>query len=107
VNVELWHVLEEVDGAHNSTAITLWDLGLAIATIVVTFLATRNISGLLHNSDLILYDDKQPYGDYDKSERLMFPANAAAARIPHPKQVVYGVRLADTVLRDIEHSLPD
>jgi potassium efflux system protein len=47
VNVELWHVLEQVDGAHISTAITLWDLGLAIATIVVTFLAARNISGLL------------------------------------------------------------
>ncbi len=47
VNVELWHVLELVDGAQISVAITLWDLGLAIATVVVTFLAARNISGLL------------------------------------------------------------
>lgn len=47
VNIELWHVLEEIDGARISTAVTLWDLGLAIATIVITFLAARNISGLL------------------------------------------------------------
>ena len=111
------------------------------------------VSGLLHNSDLILYDrtseslwqqitgtaiagprrgeelsaipltmtswgewrqaypdsevlasdagrtlsvtNKQPYGDYDSSKRLMFPANAQAARLLHPKQVVFGVDLPE------------
>ncbi|MEJ8569106.1 DUF3179 domain-containing protein [Elongatibacter sediminis] len=109
------------------------------------------VSGLLHNSDLILYDrdskslwqqitgtaiagprrgetltgiplsmttwsewraahpatgvlaadagrplrvtNKKPYGDYASSPRLMFPANAEAARLLHPKEVVHGLRL--------------
>lgn len=122
---------------------------------------TFGVSGLLHNSDLILYDrkteslwqqitgiaiagpqrgqmleavpltmttwhdwrsahpdstvlsgvrqmsygDKKPYGDYDQSERLMFPANAAAARILHPKQVVYGVRIAEGAVAVTERAL--
>lgn len=125
--------------------------GVAFRREIAGEAVTFGVSGLLHNSDLILYDrkteslwqqitgiaiagpqrgqalealpltmttwrdwrsahpdsmvlsgvrqmsygDKKPYGDYDKSERLMFPANAAAARILHPKQVVYGVRMAE------------
>lgn len=51
------------------------------------------------------YSDKKPYGDYDESERLMFPANASAARILHPKQVVYGVRLAEGAAAVTERAL--
>ena len=39
------------------------------------------------------YDNKQPYGDYEESKRLMFPANLSAATILHPKKVVYGLRV--------------
>ena len=47
VNVQLWQVQEMIDGIQTNVAITLWDLLLAIATLVITYLATRNISGLL------------------------------------------------------------
>lgn len=39
------------------------------------------------------YTQKTPYGDYDRSEALMFPANQAAGLRLHPKQVVHGVEL--------------
>lgn len=47
VNIELWEVLELVDGVQTSVSITLWDLLLALGAIVITFLAAQNISGLL------------------------------------------------------------
>jgi hypothetical protein len=43
----------------------------------------------------LVYSNKSPYGDYDQSKRLMFPANSAAARILHPKLVVHGVRIPE------------
>ncbi len=39
------------------------------------------------------YTRKQPYGDYDTNERLMFPASGAAGLRLHPKTVVYGIEL--------------
>lgn len=38
------------------------------------------------------YANKQPYGDYEQSDRLMFPAATGAASTLHPKQVIHGVR---------------
>jgi len=47
VNIELWGVMELVDGVETSVPITLWDLLLALTAIVITFVAAQNISGLL------------------------------------------------------------
>lgn len=41
------------------------------------------------------YRQKTPYGDYDSSERLMFPAAKSGGLQLHPKQVVHGVRLGN------------
>lgn len=123
------------------------------------------VSGLLHNSDLILYDraseslwqqitgtaiagprrgekltslplamttwkewrsahpgtgilvangirrfsipNKQPYGNYDSSKRLMFPANPEAARKLHPKQVVHGIRIDEGAAAVTERHLTE
>lgn len=56
--------------------------------------ATHPDTLVLTGNQQMNYDDKQPYGDYAESKRLMFPANSAAALILHPKQVVYGLRVA-------------
>jgi len=40
------------------------------------------------------YENKTPYGDYDESDRLLFPV-AFDLRL-HPKTVVYGVETGDT-----------
>ena len=135
--------------------------GVAFRREIDGAVVTFGVSGLLHNSDLILYDrateslwqqitgiaiagpkrgqaleavpltmttwrdwrkahpdtmvltgdrdmsysNKKPYGDYDESERLMFPANSSAARILHPKQVVYGVRIAEGAAAVTERAL--
>jgi hypothetical protein len=39
------------------------------------------------------YGNKQPYGDYDSNERLLFPARGAAGLRLHPKTVVHGIEL--------------
>lgn len=64
-------------------------------------------SMVLTGASQMSYDDKNPYGDYDESERLMFPANSSAARILHPKQVVYGIRLAEGAVAVTERALKD
>lgn len=46
-DIELWQVVELVDDAPFSIAITLWDALLAIAIAIITFLAAKNIPGLL------------------------------------------------------------
>ncbi len=46
-DVKLWDILEIVDGATTIVEITLWNLILAIMTSVITFLAAKNIPGLL------------------------------------------------------------
>ena len=50
---------------------------------------------VLTGSGQVSYENKQPYGDYDESKRLMFPANSSAGLILHPKQVVYGIRITE------------
>jgi hypothetical protein len=54
------------------------------------------------------YANKTPYGDYEGSERLMFPAHTGAASVLHPKQIVHGVRFnsgaAAVSERDLETS---
>ena len=63
---------------------------------------------------LLSVPDKQPYGDYDKNKRLLFPANSQAARLLHPKEVVFGVTLPEgkvaitqrRLLRDSPISVP-
>jgi potassium efflux system protein len=47
VNIEMWSVQETNDGITKTVSVTLWNLLLSIATITITYLATRNISGLL------------------------------------------------------------
>jgi hypothetical protein len=122
--------------------------GVAFRRLVDGRVTEFGVSGLLHNSDLVLYDraseslwqqitgealagplrgrrleavpltmttwsewraahpetavltgvpgasyaNKTPYGDYEESERLMFPAHTGAASVLHPKQIVHGVR---------------
>jgi hypothetical protein len=122
--------------------------GVAFRRLVDGQVTEFGVSGLLHNSDLVLYDraseslwqqitgeaiagpqrgrrlesvpltmtswgewraahpgttvlegvpgasyaNKTPYGDYETSERLMFPPAAGAPGTLHPKQVVHGVR---------------
>ncbi len=41
-------------------------------------------------SDDPRYAARAPYGDYDRSDRLIFPVASASARL-HPKEVVHGV----------------
>lgn len=137
--------------------------GVAFRRVVGGETVEFGVSGLLHNSDLILYDrasnslwqqitgvaiagphrgealsavpltmttwaewrrahpdtevliadggrrlavgSKRPYGDYDSSKRLMFPANSGAARILHPKQVVHGVRMPEGAVAVSERRL--
>ncbi len=45
--IELWQIEELVDNAPFAVDITLWDLSLAVTTVVITFLAVSNIPGLL------------------------------------------------------------
>ena len=45
--IPLWEVSEEVSGEVIFKAITVWDLMITIAVIVITFLGARNIPGLL------------------------------------------------------------
>lgn len=75
--------------------------GQVLKTVPLTMTTWRDWH-IAHPDTLVLtgnrqmnYDDKQPYGDYDESKRLMFPANSSAALILHPKQVVYGIRIAE------------
>lgn len=45
--IALWHISELINGSTVTSAITLWDIVLTIAVVVITFLAARNIPGLL------------------------------------------------------------
>jgi hypothetical protein len=54
---------------------------------------------------LLSISNKQPYGDYDQSQRLMFPADSAAKRFLHPKQVVHGLRLPEGAVAVTERRL--
>jgi hypothetical protein len=155
-------VNDEVDG--EPIAITYCPLcgsGVAFLRTLDQQVVEFGVSGLLHNSDLVLYDratnslwqqitgqaisgpmrgrtlqpvalsmttwrewlaaypdslvlageprtrygNKRPYGDYEQSERLMFPANAAAGRMLHPKRVVHGVRFEDRAAAVSERAL--
>jgi len=49
------------------------------------------------------YAEKTPYGDYDSSDRLMFPV--ARDRRLHPKTVVYGVEIEDRSFAVTERAL--
>lgn len=51
------------------------------------------------------YANKNPYGGYEESERLMFPARSGAASTLHPKQVVHGVRFDGGVAAVTERAL--
>jgi len=53
------------------------------------------------------YRQKTPYGDYDQSKRLMFPARQAGGLRLHPKQVVYGVNLNNGSAAVTERALRD
>ncbi len=46
-NIYLWESINIVDGASISSGLTLWDILLAAILTVITFLAARNIPGLL------------------------------------------------------------
>ncbi len=50
VNVELWQVFETVGGVQTVVPITLWNLLLAVVSIIITFLAARNLSGVLESA---------------------------------------------------------
>lgn len=69
------------------------------------WLAVHPETEVLTGNREMSYEDKQPYGDYDKSERLMFPANSSARLILHPKQVVYGIRMAEGASAVTERAL--
>ncbi len=47
VNVELWSIIESIDGVQTTVPITLWNLFLALISFVITISAARNISGVL------------------------------------------------------------
>ena len=49
---------------------------------------------------------RRPYGDYDESARLMFPAENRDFSV-HPKTVVYGFDIDGDKLAVLEESLPD
>lgn len=46
-DMHLWDVIEIVDGTPVNDPVTAWDLLLALTLVVVTFLASKNIPGLL------------------------------------------------------------
>jgi potassium efflux system protein len=47
VNVELWNIVEAVDGVQTTIPITLWNVFLALISLAITVSAARNISGVL------------------------------------------------------------
>jgi len=46
-NIYLWESINIIDGTSITSGLTLWDVLLAIILIIITFLAARNIPGLL------------------------------------------------------------
>lgn len=52
------------------------------------------------------YSEKQPYGDYATSDKLMFPASGASAGLRlHPKAVVFGAELGNDSVAVSERAL--
>lgn len=60
---------------------------------------------LLSSAGEAKYANKSPYGDYDRSKRLLFPAGGASGLRLHPKTVVYGVHLGERPLAVSERAL--
>ena len=46
-NIYLWESIDMIDGTAITSGLTLWDMILALVLTVITFLAARNIPGLL------------------------------------------------------------
>lgn len=51
------------------------------------------------------YSNKSPYGDYDRSDRLLFPVMGAAGLRLHPKTVVYAALVGDRPVAISERAL--
>lgn len=90
----LWQQITGTAIAGPQRGATLTAVPLAMATWSDWFAAHPDTT-VLSGERRMSYSNKTPYGDYDSSDRLMFPANSAAAKILHPKQVVHGVRIAE------------
>lgn len=60
---------------------------------------------LLSSADRARYANKAPYGDYDVSKRLLFPARGASGLRLHPKTVVHGTQFEGRPLAVSERAL--
>lgn len=102
----LWQQItgEAIAGPHRGS--TLSTVPLVMTTWKEWRTAHPHTEVLVSNQGQLLSSpNKKPYGDYDESTRLMFPANSQAARIMHPKQVVHGIRLPEGAMAVSERRL--